>query len=111
MVMGTYRTSGDYIVAKYNLIGTDTVFFAAWEPSSLVGPHHAITTFGGKWYGQIGTREPSEAVRALPPMTEERAKSVRAHYAREAQFARQLIRQVFPEAANGQDDGCEIRMR
>ena len=43
-------------IHKIRIIGTSTVVYSAWEPSSVMGPHSTITTFDGSWFGRVGTR-------------------------------------------------------
>ena len=58
MYVNVTRKVGKYRVHKYNV--DNEIILAAYEPSSIFGPHSVLMRFGNKEYGQIGTRHHTE---------------------------------------------------
>lgn len=88
------------LVHFYRIIGTDHVIAKVYEPGAVMNTHSSITTFGGVWHGELGTRVLPPEIEALP-RGDARLKAVYAH--RDAQNARvrSLVKQVtlLPELA------------
>lgn len=63
--------------------------FAAWEPSSVMGPHGTIMTIDGAWYGTVASRR-DPAVELMP------VGPARERAARESQAARYPVWPSWP---------------
>ena len=86
-------------ITKTRIIGATSDVYAVWEPSSIMGNHHEITSFNAQWYGRIGTRNISAEVDTLPPGSE-RFAAVRQHYQNQYEEAYAAILSKYPELAN-----------
>ena len=105
-------TNTSIIVQKYRIIGTNTVCYSAWEPSSYTGPHHTLTTIDGKVYGQVSTLRIPPEIDALP-CGWDRSDACARWYADQYERSYAAIVAAHPEAAAGVRDGMggiEIRV-
>lgn len=115
---------GGIQVNRYNIIGTDTWIYRAWESTrSLANPeapqHSTITTSGGpdtppgQWLGTMGTRHLTPELAALPADADHldaRIQAVSAYHKAQYDLAYEAILQAFPEAAQGMRDMGSIEV-
>lgn len=97
---------GDVIVQKVRIISTNCHVYSVYEPEVRTekhpyGIHQTVTSFGGKPYGQIGSRRIPAEIDEIPGKTDERSQAVRAWYAAQQEEAYAIIISAFPEAATG----------
>jgi hypothetical protein len=93
---------GNIMVRKTKMLGSgNRHIFSAYEPSNLFGPHSAVTTEGGVWFGQIGTRRIGPEIEKLKGGSPEHIAACNAQRKLQAEEARAAILAAFPEAASG----------
>ena len=101
MYVNEYRTvTGDKVVNRYNLIGTERLEYTVWEPAGptiLDNTHSSITFIDGKLYGEVHTRRVPADLDKLPAWTHERVTAVQAWQAALKTFERSLITLAYPE--------------
>lgn len=98
------------IAHRFGIIGTTTVVYQAWEPSTMMGRHSTVTFFDGECYGRIGT-DPDGSKFDHLPVGEERFAAVAAAYDERYQLAYAAILEAFPEAADGEPADGEITVQ
>jgi hypothetical protein len=86
-------------VERYRILGTRTMIYCVWEPSSPMGGHSTITTINGEWYGRVGTRRLPAWMESLKSMSDERARIVGEYHEAQYQQAYEIIRNAFPEVS------------
>lgn len=101
---------GEVMVRCIRIIGTRQLVFSAYVPSAMCGVHHVIMSHNGQWYGQVGSECLPKELDALPAMTDERSRRVRAWQAERYRIAHSIIIKAFPECAHGTPDMSEIRL-
>jgi len=97
------------LVYGFRVIGTDSWTVAAYEPSSIAGPHSSIHSFDwidqvlriSSYWGRIGTRRLPADLEALPARSQERLDAVRAHKASEYEEAHAIIERCYELAYGG----------
>lgn len=97
------------VVERFNVAGTPTWVYQAWEPRAEGSTNHSTITHGpsGEPLGKIGTRRLPPAEDALPPGIV-RSSVVKAWYEAQYEAAYRAILQAFPEALFGRRDMGEI---
>lgn len=94
-------------VQKTRIIGTRLDVYSAWEPYA---GHSTLTHVDGVRYGRIGTAPLPAALEALPAMSDERSRAVRAWHADEYRRAYVAIESAHPETRGASRDMGEIEV-
>lgn len=97
------------MIKRTRILGTKSVVYSVWEPSSFFGPHGTLTTINGETFGRLGTRRDlPEELESLPPYSDERWYRVKAWYTDQYEKAYQLILTEYPHLSTGYKDMGEI---
>ena len=89
-------TTGDVVVRKCPILGTNHLTFDAWEHTK--DEHSAITYFKGEgWRGRVGTKRLPKHLEALSAYSQDRLRKVKAWQEQEYNRAYRYIEKAFPE--------------
>jgi len=87
--------TGDVVVRKYPILGTNHLTYDAWEHTK--DGHSTITFFKGEgWKGRVGTKRLPKHLEALPAYSQDRLRKVKAWQEQEYSRAYRYIEEAFP---------------
>lgn len=95
--MNVKQLPNGVIVTRTNIITTDVHIYAAWEPSSVIGPHSSLMVHNAQWYGRISSRKLPRHLEDLKPLSNRRFVGVRKWQIQQDQESYEYILAAFPE--------------
>jgi hypothetical protein len=101
-----------HLVWRFRILGTTTWVHQAWAPvAGLFGaPYSTLTHAEDRWWGKLGSERLTPELDALPALSAERSRAVRAWQDARFEAAYPLIVRAFAETAGGYRSQGEIML-
>jgi len=107
--MNITKLPNNIIVTETKIIGTNLTIYAAWEPSSCMGPHSSLYSYEGQVYGRISSRNLPRKLVDLEPRSNRRFVEVRKWQTQQDQESYEYVLAAFP-GLEGKREMGEIKV-